>query len=60
MNRRFLTNMMIVIGIAGLVWLGVALVNYRRGGDFDWGGIVLFAIAMLALSMARGGRSRPS
>ena len=60
MDKRFLTTMMVVIGVAGLLWLVFALVNYRQSGTFNWGGIVMFAIVLAALAIARSGRSRPS
>lgn len=52
-NDRFLRNMMVVIALAGLVWLGFALSNVWRGGAFHWSGLGVFVLLIVALGLGR-------
>lgn len=53
-SRKFLGMMMVVISVAGLVWLVAAVMNYRAGEAFNWAGVALFLIILAALALARG------
>jgi hypothetical protein len=52
-NHRFFAMMSLVILVAGLIWLGIALVEVQRGGSFNWGGVVIFLGALAAFAIAR-------
>jgi hypothetical protein len=50
--NRFRTVMSVVIGIAGLIWLALAIRNTRDGG-FPWTGLVIFLIVLAAINIGR-------
>ncbi len=51
-NNRFRTIMSVVIGIAGLVWLALAIRN-SRGGAFPWTGLGIFLILLAGINIGR-------
>ena len=55
----FYRYMSIVVLVAGLVWLGFALYNARRGGSFNWGGLTAFILILAAFTIA-GSRRGPA
>jgi hypothetical protein len=44
--------MSVVVLVAGLVWLGFALYNGRRGGAFNWGGLTAFLLLLAGFTIA--------
>jgi hypothetical protein len=48
----FFRWMSVVVLVAGLVWLGFALYNARRGGAFNWGGLTVFLLLLAGFTLA--------
>ena len=52
-NDRFRNMMTAVVGVAGLIWLGLAVFNTRGGGDFPMTGLVMFLVLLAAVNIGR-------
>lgn len=50
-NQLYRWMSMIVLA-AGLVWLGLALYNVRRGGSFPWTGLTSFLLILAGFTIA--------